>query len=576
MDDNESTGAKSGVNDTIRDAEPPKHATEHGQATIPRGPLQSGPDSSAMATGMFVEMAHISTTAEGSSSPSNPPAASNSTVVGAPIEEALRSSGSFPPQKLPATVVQTSVGAPASAIVKTVTDVPPGITSSPSIAPPPSHKKPSQGIPVLPIALGAGALVMGIALFAIVWGSSKGTKEEAPSVPVPTVNAADSLNAWIRVEGAPGKVIGVSDNDVPPSVRGFRPAHQVLAASAPFEIQQHEVTWAELDPWLEKNPAHSFPKATTGLTSADAHKSLPAYGVPWTTALEYCRSIRGTLPTEEQWELAARSASMKKFPWGNAAPDWSKVHAFKGEMAGPAKVMSSEQDRTEGAPDKAIHDLAGNVQEWTFSVWREDTPDMDESWVQAQGTTAYAVRGFPLHRDAPGRSDELTIAHRDWVCATGDCSPLSSGASPKERARTPKLELWANADSTQPGALEWRRVIEKPAVMAAVTKCFSGATATTLTVKASRESFCKRPEHVPSNSTCEGSPALLGALAKVSGGLPETTLKCVNYALHDASATNIGLNLPETQFSYAAYVSTDPREALRHIGFRCVREAAKR
>ena len=123
---------------------------------------------------------------------------------------------------------------------------------------------------------------------------------------VPSGNAESSLNAWIRVDGDPGKVIGVSDNDVPPSVRGFRPAHQVLAASAPFEIQQHEVTCAELDPCLEKNVSHSFPRATTGLTSADARKSLPAYGVPWTTALEYCRSMRGTLPTEEQWELAAR------------------------------------------------------------------------------------------------------------------------------------------------------------------------------------------------------------------------------------------------------------------------------
>jgi len=427
-------------------------------------------------------------------------------------------------------------------------------------------------------------MVAGVVLFAIVWGSSKNTLQDtplaphsplSPIAPSSAVVANETLNPWIRVEGAAGKVIGVSDNDVPPSVRGFRPAQQVLAPSAPFEMQQHEVTWEEIDPWLEKNPTRVFPKPTTGLTSADMRKTLPAYGVPWNTALDYCRSIGGTLPTEEQWELAARSAAMKKFPWGNAAPDWSRVHAFKGEMAGPAKVMSSDQDRTEGPAEKAIYDLAGNVQEWTFSVWRDDFPDKDESWVQAQGTTVYAVRGLPLHRDTPGRVDELSIAYRDWRCGAGDCSPLSGGASPKERARAPKIELFAGADSTQSGAIDWRRIIEKSDVVAAMTRCFSGPTSTTLTIKAGKESFCKRPDQLPSNGSCDGQPTLSGSLARVTGGLPEATLKCVNYALHDASATNVGANLPDAQFSYAMYVSTDPQEALRHVGFRCIREIGK-
>jgi hypothetical protein len=265
---------------------------------------------------------------------------------------------------------------------------------------------------------------------------------------------------------------------------------------------------------------------------------------------------------------------MKRFPWGNAVPDWSRVHSFKGEMAGPAKIMSSVQDRTEGPAERAIYDLAGNVQEWTFSVWRDDFPDRDESWVQADGTTAYTVRGLPLHRDVPGRIDELSVAYRDWMCATGDCSPLSSGASAKERARKPKIELWAGADSTQTGALEWRKVIEKSEVVAAITRCFSGPTSTTLTIKAAKENVCLRAEQVPSNGTCDGQPALSGALARVTSGLSDSVLQCVNYKLHDASVANIALNLPEAQFSYALYVSINPQEALRHVGFRCVRETS--
>lgn len=542
-----------------------------GQSTVPQTPLSADRDSG----------------------PAPSAATSNATVLGAPIEIALQSATSGSSDSASG-IAKTSFAAPASAIAKTVTEVPENIAktvaeapqnivktvtevprdfaSKPSIAPPPLRPKPAETIPVLPVALGVGALLAGVVLMAIVFGSSKNTIVDLPtatSVAKPATN--DARNPWIRVTGAAGKVLGVGDNELPGSVRGFRPVQQILAPAASFEMQQHEVTWEELDAWLEKNPKHTFPKPATGLTSTEGQKLLPAYGVPWNVALEYCRAMGGTLPTEEQWEIAARGVNMNKYPWGSAAPDWSRVQAFKGEMAGPVQVMSSAQDRTEGPPEQSIHDLAGNVQEWTFSVWRDDRPDADESWVQAQGTTVYAVRGFPLHRDAPGRTDELSVAHRDWVCATGDCSPLSSGASPSERARTPKMELWANADSTRAGALEVRRVLEAPNVVAAMTKCFSNPLSTTLTVKAAKEVFCKRPEQVPLNGSCDGQPTISGALVRITGGLTETVQKCVNYALHDLSVANASANLPEAEFSYALHVATNPRDALRHIGFRCVR-----
>ncbi len=445
----------------------------------------------------------------------------------------------------------------------------------------------TENMPLLPILLGAGAIVAGAVLFAIVLGSgsSKNVRPIVPTKPAPTAVMNDSLNPWIHVDGAPGKIVGISDGDALASIRGFRSARQVVAPAVAFDIHQHEVTWGEIDPWLEKNPAKAFPRPTTNSTSADARKMFPAVGVPWNTALEYCRSIGATLPMEEQWELAARGPSMKKFPWGDTPPDWSRVHAFKGEKTGPVKVMSSELDRTEGPPEKAIYDLAGNAQEWTFSVWRGDASGLDDSWVQAEGITVQAIRGFPLNRNAPGRIDELSIAYRDWVCASGDCSPLSNGASPNERARKPRIELWPAADSTGPGALEWRRVIENADVMAGITRCFDAPMTTTLTIKASQESFCNRPELVPLGATCDGKPPVLGALARASGALPEATLKCVNYALHAASVANLSsplpdmmlpaLKLPDTQFSYTLYVTTDPREPIENVGFRCVRDVAK-
>lgn len=429
------------------------------------------------------------------------------------------------------------------------------------------EKDSEQGIPVLPVALGAGAMLAGILLMIIVWSSSKNTPDHSP----PSAPGEDARNRWIRVEGASGKSLGTSA-EMPPSVRGFRPLRQVLATPTPFEMQQHEVTWGELEPWLQRNPQHAFQMPTTGAAGAETPKSLPVQGVPWAVANAYCQSIGGKLPTEEQWEWAARGPTMNVFPWGNDPPDWTRLAAFQGEKGAFQAVMSNAQDRTPGPAENAIYDLAGNVQEWTASVWRDDFPGTDESWVQYQDVIVYAVRGFPLRREVLGRPDELSMAYRDWICAVGDCSPLSSGASARECARKPKLELWAGPETTKNGAIESRRIFESPYAIAALSRCFSGPISTVITVKASKESFCKLAERSPANGQCEGQPALLGTLWRVSGGLSETITTCVNHTLHDLSVTNMGTDFPDSEFSYRLYVASSSLEGLRDVGFRCVRD----
>lgn len=441
---------------------------------------------------------------------------------------------------------------------------------------PESADKPQNSditIPILPVVLGVGALVVGAALLFVVAGSSKKRTIEWAPPPTASTLANESRNPWIRVENAPGKTLGVADGDVPASVRGFRPAQAVSVPARPFEMQQHEVTWEELDAWLAKNPGKTFAKPPAELANAD-RKSFPAVGVPWAIAAEYCQAMGGTLPTEEQWESAARGRDLSNFPWGNAESDVSRIHAFKGNNAQPGKVMSNSVDRTNGVAEKAIYDLAGNVQEWTSSIWRDDAPGDDLSWVNNEGTVVYAIRGFPLYRDMPERLDELSVAYRDWVCATGDCSPLSAGAPARDRARRPKIELWAGADSTTKEALELRRVFEKSNVLSGLSKCFFDRVSMKVTLKSAKESFCPRAEHVPANGKCGPETAMVAPLLRIRGDLPETALKCINYTLHGVSAANVDAKLPETQISYALHVETNPMQARENIGFRCVRDVS--
>jgi formylglycine-generating enzyme required for sulfatase activity len=151
---------------------------------------------------------------------------------------------------------------------------------------------------------------------------------------------------------------------------------------------------------------------------------LPATGITWTDAQAYCRSLEGgSLPTEEQWEYAARGPERRPNPWGSDLLDREMTRVYAGEQAVPMPVMSSMQDRTRDG----VFDLAGNVQEWTVGLWREDRPGKDESDVQSGQTSARAIRGLPLAAPPPATIQPDSAAYRERLCATGKCVALARG-----------------------------------------------------------------------------------------------------------------------------------------------------
>jgi serine/threonine-protein kinase len=237
-----------------------------------------------------------------------------------------------------------------------------------------------------------------------------------------TQPAVDERNPWVPVAPAPpGLVLGLPGPATAPAERGFAAERRVTAPTYAYEIQQHEVTWGELGPWLAQRP--DLRVEPPDWLPAVARERYPATNVQWETALAYCRSVGGSLPTEEEWELAARGPSLRPYPWGEQTIDLARTHVFRqGDQL--SAVMTNDQDATPGEAPGAIHDLLGNAREWTADLWRLDEPAAPEAeaWVQAAGRTYRPVRGLPPAGAPPAVLPRFGAASRASLCATGPCA----------------------------------------------------------------------------------------------------------------------------------------------------------
>jgi formylglycine-generating enzyme required for sulfatase activity len=229
------------------------------------------------------------------------------------------------------------------------------------------------------------------------------TPRNAPTTSQPKTwtNPADGLNyAWIP----PGTfMMGCSEQDSE-CKDDEKPTHQVVIEKG-FWMGQTEVTIAAYKKFNPKFVPHD----------PSSPGNLPVCGVSWADAKNYCAAMGGRLPTEAEWEYAARGGNSQPFYGAISKIAWYGANSFEGPHP-----VGKKQPNAFG-----LYDMLGNVSEWVldryFNKYSYDSvatgPEVEQPL--ASNATAVARGGF-WQSDVAG----LRVSHRLEQEKEGDDIPI--------------------------------------------------------------------------------------------------------------------------------------------------------
>lgn len=209
------------------------------------------------------------------------------------------------------------------------------------------------------------------------------------------------------------------------------PVRQVWVSS--FALDKFEVTNREYRKCVDAR-ACDKPRVTLRYDDPE-HVIDPVIYVSWYDAQEYCRWEGKRLPTEAEWEKAARGTlDTRIYPWGNAEPDCTQANNwnFERNCSSAPHGPRPGGSRWRGASPYGAQDMAGNVFEWVqdrYDVWYYVySPTVDPQGpafsrtLRTNGSSTEPVtedeHGFPLFTIRGGswmdRVHYMRVTHRHW------------------------------------------------------------------------------------------------------------------------------------------------------------------
>jgi len=170
-----------------------------------------------------------------------------------------------------------------------------------------------------------------------------------------------------------------------------------------FSLGKYEVTYEELDyyVWEQQRAGHADVKYP--LTAKGGRERRPVVNVTWNEAAAYAewlgkrKHLECRLPTEAEWEYAARAGARTAYPWGDQV---RRVRQGEEEVMANCRGCGSPWDGEESAPVGSfppnalgLYDTSGNVWEWTCSPWSERFDGNEGRCADEQESGGRVLRG---------------------------------------------------------------------------------------------------------------------------------------------------------------------------------------
>lgn len=227
-------------------------------------------------------------------------------------------------------------------------------------------------------------LVIAVVLIVVAYNAGKSktgnkvAREAAESAVNPVAKATVSnveSNEMVLVPAGPF-VMGTDDVDASGKSQEFGFNEPLYLNEQPrrelnldaFYIDKYEVTNGQFVAYLRALGKYTEQQITTLVERLQLQDSkLPVRNLTWYKADEYCRFVGKRLPTEAEWEKAARGTDGREYPWGN---DWNPEYVNKGQNEADVMPVGSIE---EGKSPYGVYEMAGNVMEWTAD-WYEAYP----------------------------------------------------------------------------------------------------------------------------------------------------------------------------------------------------------
>lgn len=158
--------------------------------------------------------------------------------------------------------------------------------------------------------------------------------------------------------------MGTSDGE---GLNNEHPRHRVHVDA--FYVDQYEVTTGRYATFFQETN-RAEPRFWSNQVLPQ-HGRKPVVGVDWNDANDYCAWAGKRLPTEAEWEKAARGTDQRIYPWGNATPNEQRGNFNRSGDFKNYGVLTDVGSYEQGKSPYGAYDMAGNVLEWVEDWYHE-------------------------------------------------------------------------------------------------------------------------------------------------------------------------------------------------------------